>query len=566
MLGDHFNGASLLADLCRSACAVVMLGVVTLGCANSLVCCGSCGSCARYGGGNGYFLDGRLLNDNGFLFGLLNDDGFFGDRLFYRLFGSGLFNRFRLVVVKLPSEVCVCGDNGFILFDQLRYVIGVKLEGSRRLFLTQILANKSAGDERFGIGEGILLLVVDLFDVDGREPLLFTGALYQLQSKRELARRVDLVKEGSLGVFLFGSNIASAVNGILKSRGLKRKIEIQRTGANVDLCDLRVLVGVGVNGPAHALLGAFVAHKRVADSTVIFFGSRTGLHQLCLAALAIACNDVASCFFVKAYDALVAKEIAFVLVIVFFCIGFSFCLILGINLILGVELFDFELFVLGVDGRYTLAVFLCGTCNSNLTLHTDLRLELLESIDRLHHFLGYGIGTLILGNSGGVGLLDDLLGGLNNMLFNKGNLSCIGRHTLMHERLLHGLCGCNCGRSCGNGGFGNRLGRCLCLCDLDGSFLDGSFLCGSFFGNVLGKNGILGVDEVGDRLLRLFVTLIRLNVVDLGCGLGACFLFGNGNLLGNFHRSICGCCSFLFLCCSLILCGNEQIALGTKHD
>ena len=569
VLGNHFDGARLCGDLCRSACAVIMLGVVTLGCADGLVC-GGCGGCARYNGGSRRGNGSRLLDDHGFL----NDDGFLGNRLCYRFFGSGFFYGFGLglgfglIVVKLPSEVCICGDNGFVLFDQLRYVIGVKLKGDRGLFLTQILANESAGDERFGIGEGILLLVIDLFDIDGRESLLFASTLNKLQSKRELARRVDLVKEGRLGVFLFGANVASTINRILKGRGLKRKIKIQRAGANVDLCDLRVLVGVGINGPAHALLGAFVTHKCVADSTVIFFGSGTGLHQLCLAALAIACNDVASGLLVKAYDALVAKEIAFVLVIVLFCIGFSLCLILGINLILSVELFDFELFVLGIDGRYAFSVFLCGTCNSNLTLHTNLRLELLESIDRLHHFLGYGIGTLILGNSGGVGLLDDLLGGLDNMLLNKGPLSGIGGHTLRHKGLLHGLCGCNCCGSGSNGSFGNRLGRLLCgyfLCNLDSlgnCFCGGSFLDRGF----LGKNSILGINEVCNCLLCCLVILIRLDIIGrrCGCGLGCFCLDGNG--LGNFHRSIGGCCGFLLLGCSFILCGDEQIALGTKHD
>ena len=568
MLGDHFDGASLFGNLCRSACAIIVLGVVALGGANGLVRCSSCGGCTRYGGGNGCFFDGGLLNDNRFLFGLLDDNrlflyGFYGSGLFYGL-GLGL------IVVKLPCEVCVCGNNGFVLFDQLRYVIGIKLKGDRRLFLTQVLANESASDKRFGIGEGILLLVVDLFDIDGRESLLFASALNKLQSKCELARRVDLVKEGSLSVFLFRTNVASAVNGILKGRGLKRKIEIQRAGANVDLCDLRVLVGVGVNGPAHALLGAFVAHKRVADSTVIFFGSGTGLHQLCLAALAIACNDVASGLLVKAYDALVAKEIAFVFVIVLFCISFSFGLVLGIDLILGfdlLDLFDLELFILGIDGsRCALAVFLYGTCNSDLAFHTDLRLKLLESIDRLHHFLGYGIGSLILGNGGGVGLLDDLLGGLDNMLFNKGTLSGIGGHTLRHKGLLNGLCGCNCCGSGSNGSFGNRLGRFLCghfLCNLDSLgdlFLDGCFLGGC----LLGKNGILGVDEVGDCLLCSHVILIGLDVIGLGCGRGCFFLDGSG--LGNFHRSICRCGGFLFLGCSLILCGDEQVSLGAQSD
>ena len=542
-LGKHLDGASLLFYLCLFCTCEITLGVVTLGGADGFVC-GGCGGRARYG------CCGSLFNC-----GLFNHGFFFYNRFFLNngLFDYGLLYNLLvlgLVVIKLPGEVCVCGNNGLVLYDQLRYVIGIKLKGCRRLFLAQILANKTAGDERFGIGEGILLFVVNFFDINGRESLLFASALNELECKRELAGRVDLVKEGSLGVFLLCAYVLAAVNRILKRGRLKCQIEIKRAGANVDLCNLCMLVCVGINAPAHALLGAFIAHQRVADSTVILFGLGTGLHQLCLAALAIARDDVATRFFIKANDALVAKEIAFVFVVVLFCIGFSLCLILGIELVLGIDLINLDLFILGVGKGGRACSILCGrTLNGNLALHAELGLELHKLGDRLHHFLGGGAELLALaalGNGGGVGLLDDLLGGFDDMLFNDGSLSAISGCTLGDDGALNGL---NSGNS-----------RLLCNdCGLD-CFLG---LDGLFFLVFLGHNGILGGDEVGDSLKCCLVVCI---VVILLCRLfDVVKLLGSrrlNSLLLGFSFGSCLCLCILCLLCRL--CGNEQISLGIK--
>ena len=184
-LGKHLDGASLFAHLCLGAGTVIALGVVTLGGANGLV--GGCGRCGR-SGSYGSLFGGGLFFYNLFFKNRLLDDGLFFDDLF----GGEFFFCFGLVVIKLPRKVCIGGNNGFVLLNELRYVVGIKLEGCRGLFLTQILANQAAGNKCFGIGKRILLLVVDLFDVDGRKALLFASALYQLKRERELAGRVDL--------------------------------------------------------------------------------------------------------------------------------------------------------------------------------------------------------------------------------------------------------------------------------------------------------------------------------------------------------------------------------------
>ena len=262
-LGKHLDRACFLTYLCLGAGTEITLGVMTLGCANGFVC-GGCGG-GRSGSCGSFFYDGLLLNNRFFFY-----YRFFNNRLFLNnLFNSGL------IVINLPSKVCICGNDGFVLLCQLRYVVGIELKGSRRLFLTQILTDQAAGNKRFGIGKGILLLVIDLLDVDRRKPLLFASTLYQLKGKRELAGRVDLVKEGGFGIFLLAADVASAINGILQCGRLERQIQVERTGTDINFCNLRVFVCIGINGPTHALFCAFVAHECIADGAVILFGSRT---------------------------------------------------------------------------------------------------------------------------------------------------------------------------------------------------------------------------------------------------------------------------------------------------
>ena len=552
--GQYLDGASLFTDLCGSTNTVVTLGIVTLGGANGFVrscCCGgACNGCC----GSGFFNNYRLLGG-----GLFNDNGFFNDRFLNDLFDNNrFFGNLGLIVVKFPSEVCVCGNDRFVLFGHLRNVIGIKLEGDRGLFLTQIFADQAANDKRFGFGKGILLLVVDLFDIDGRESLLFAGTLHKLKGKGKLAGRVDLVKERCFGILLFVAHVAAVVNGILKRGRFECQIKIEGAGTNVDLCNLRMLVGVGVNGPAHALLGALVAHKRIADSTVILFGCGAGLHQLCLTALAVASNDVATRFFVKANDALVAaKEIAFVFVVVLFCIGFSLRLVLCLELfILVLVNLKLLLFDLGICGG-TFAIDRYRTLYGDLALHTELCFELHKFGDRLHHFLGSGADLRLLlalgyGVDGcGVGLLDNLFGGFNDVFFNNGSLSRIAGNTIGKDRTLDRLRG---DRACfgsggNNSGFGN--GCALFLFGLLCGLLDGFFI-------VLGKSCILGGDQIGNCLLCLGIVLIGL--------LKGLLL--DGKLLFLIYVSGTRCLDHLFGlrllhgCNGTLACGCEPISLG----
>ena len=443
---------------------------------------GGCGGRSRYGGcGSRLFNDDRLL-----CFGFYFNDGLFFHNSFLNL---------GLVVVKFPRKVCICGNDGFIFLNQLRHVVGIQFEGCRRFFLAQIFANQAASDQGFGIGKGILLLVVNFFDVDGRKSLLFASTLHKFQSKRELARRVDLIKERCLGIFLLCANIASAIDGILERGGFQCQIKIQGAGTDIDFCNLRMLVGIGVDGPTHTLLGAFIAHKCVADSAIILFGSRTRLHQFCLTALAIAGNNVTTRFFVEANNALVAKEITFVFVIVFFGIGFSFCFVLSFNLVLGIQLINLNHLILGIyQCGCFITVFLCGTCNSNFSLHAKLETELLEFVNRLQHFFGYRICTLIFGNGGGICFFDDLFGGLNDMLFNNRRLSGISRCPLGNNSTFDRMPRLNHrgARRFGNNSGFNSFGDCF------NNFLFGGFAFKFFFRFV--SKFFLGFDQTRDSL------------------------------------------------------------------
>ena len=578
-LGKNLDSASLLGNLCRISVAVVTLGVVTFGCANGFVCgcSGGCGS-----GSHGSLLCNGFLDD-GFFFDNLFCNGFFDNGFFFDDFFDGFFHYLGLIVIKLPGEVCVCGNNGFVFLYQLRYVVGIKFKGSRRLFFAQIFANKSTRNECFGIGKGILLLVVDLFDIDGRKSLLFASSLYQLESQGKLTGRVDLIKEGGFGIFLFAAYILAAINGILKRRGFKSKIKIKCARADIDFCDLCVLVCVSVDGPAHALLGAFVAHKRVADSTVILFGVGARLHQFCLAALAIACHDVATRFLVKANDTLVAKEIAFVIVIVLFCIGFSFSLIFNLSFVLGIDFINLDLFILGFGKCGGAFAIFDRTFNSDLAFHTELGLELHEFGDRLHHLLGSRaeLLALTLGDGGGVGFFDDFLCGFDDVFFNDGSLSRIGRSALGNNGVLNRMNHRDFGILCNHCRFNN-----LCFFDcffhnlFDGFFNDffNNFLFGlfdlfdNFFLVFLGHNGILGCNQVGDSLLCRLVALVIVDIVIvIIIVLSSLLLFCSS--CRRFFCSSCG--SFLcrllssllsLLCLFCRLCGNQQISLGIQND
>ena len=560
---------------------------MTFGCANGLVrgCSGGCGS-GSYGSllCNG-FLDNGFFFDNLFCNGLF-DNGFLFDDFFYGFF-DGFFHAFGLVVVELPSEVCVCGNNGFVFLCQLRYVVGIKLKGSRRLFFAQILANETARNQSFGIGKGILLLVVNFFDVDGRKSLLFTSALYQFECKCKFAGRIDLVKERRFGILLFAAYILAAINGILKCGGFQRKIKIKRAGTDVDSCDLCVIVCISVDRPAHALLGALVAHKRVTDSAIILFGAVARLHQFCLAALAITCNDMTTGLGVKANDALVAKELAFIFVVVFFCIGFSLCLILCIRFFLEIGFLNvifirFGFFILGF-GKYggAFAIF-NRTFNRDLTLHAVLGLNLHKLGKRLQHLLGCGVELFAraLGNGGGVGLFDDFFGGFDDMLFDDGSLSRIGGSTLGDKGVGGGLRRRCLGSLCNNRSFNNL---CFCLGYFFHNLFNGfffndffngfrnDFLYGLFYGlfnNLFDVFLVFGCDQVRDRLLCSRIAIVVIVVI---------YFLHSKLLFGSSCRSLCGCSFGCFLCRSLSrllsllclfcrLCGNQQISLGVQND
>ena len=562
-LGKYLDGASFLADFCLFAIAIVALGVVTLGCANGLVggCGCGCGSGSRssrsfYCGFfyHRFFLDNNLFLNDGFFFNLNN------------LFNNGLFfdNFFclGLIVIKLPGEVCVCRDDGFILFHKLRYMIGIKLECCRRFFLTQVLANQTTRNQCFGIGKRILLLVVDLFDIDGRKTLLFASSLYQLQCKHKLARRIDLVKERRFGIFLFGTNILTTINRIFQRGGIKCKIQIQRARTNVDFCNLHMLVfvGIGIDCPTHALFGSLVTHECVTNCTVIFFGCGTSLYQLCLTALAITRNDVATGLFIKANNAFITKEVAFVFIVIFFCVGFSFSFVFNIEFILGIDFIRFDFFFLGFSKNGgAFAFFLCRMLNSHLSLHAKLGFEFHELGNRLHHLFGSRAELLTLatlGNGGGVGFFDDFLGGFDNMLFYNGSLSAISGSALGDNGTLNGLNNCLGGILCNNSSIG-------CLDDFFNNFLF-VFLChNSFFGSNQVRNCFLC------RLIALVIILFFESF--LLSFISKCSFACSGFLCGSFGSFLlgflCGNCGCLCLSCrSCCFSRNQQISLGIQNN
>ena len=279
------------------------------------------------------------------------------------------------------------------------------------------------------------------------------------------------------------------------------------------------------------------------------------MHQLCFTALAIACDNVATRFFIKADDTFIAKEIAFVFIVVLFCIGFSFSLIFRFYFVLSINFVNLKILLLGIsEGRGALPI-LRRTLNGNLALHTKLCLKLHKLGNRLHHFLSSRteLLALALGNGGGIGLLDDFLGGFDDMLFYNGSLSCISRRTLGNNSTLGGLHHRDLGFLRNNGRFN------LLLC---------------FFNNLffvlLGHNGILGGNQVRDSLLCSLIVLVAVGIGVFILLFELLALTVSGLFLCSRQLSSFLCC---LLCCQLCgsclfcrLCGNQQISLGVTKD
>ena len=442
-------------------------------------------------------------------------------------------------------------------------MIGIQLKRNGRLFLTQILADQATADQRFGSLKGILLLIADGLNVDGRKSLFFASALNKLKRKGELAGRINLVQEGSLGILFLAADITSMVNGILKTCGIKRQIEIQGAVAHIDLRNLRVLVVIAVDGPSDAILRALVTEQCILDFTVVFFHVGACLDQLCLKTLTIMCYDITACLLVKADDTLIAGEkLAFIIVIAFLE-GSFVCGILCIELIvlvcLGLVCF-LILFSLCKGGRGFIHRFDSGMLNRHLMLHTQLCAKLHQLRDRLENFLGSGtvflfcLGGTCCRNSircCGGGLLDDLLVGLLDQFFDHRHLTCgISRAVHGNTTLRQGLRGCI---SCL--GTRNQIGRHrLSLSGL----CDHGLILGMYLFCTLLNCDFRLCNDLFFKLTLSFFGLIFFSIVDKDILLclckGICGIVCFHDFLGSVLLTLCG------------LCDSESIPLGIKHS
>ena len=494
-----------------------------------------------------------LLGNGSFLHHRRGRFGFCG--LFFGSYGLLLFG---LLVVKFPRKVCVYGDHTAVLLGNLRNVVGIQLKGHSGFFLAQIFTDQAAADQVFGGIKGILLLVIDRFDIDGREPLLLACALNQLQCQRELAGGIDLVKEGSLRVLFLASHVASVIHGVLQRCRIERQVQIQRTGAHVDFRDLRTVVAVIVDRPRDAVLCALICEQCVFDCAVILFDVGTGLDQLCLKALAIVCHDIATRLLVKADDALVAREqVAFVLIVTV-AVLLRIALCIRIVLVLCIKLLNFldvlVLFLRVRKGGDALVILHSGIFHRHLMLGTKLRADFHQFCDRLENLLSRGAVTLLClcrrRGRGGRGLLDDLLVGFGDVFFNIRHLSA---------RICRAVYGDSACRGC----LSNRR---LCLRNHGNGC---RLLCRSLLRRLLGNDRLLRHSVVGYglllkgllgniRLLHLLLALIgyiRIRIFLLrrflyGLLLRRCFRLGSTLLHGLLERRA----------------GNKHVSLGKEND
>ena len=507
--------------------------------------------------GDGLLLDGGLFLDDGL--GL--DHGLFLDHGLDLaiLTGQG-------IVIKLPGEVGVCGNDALVLAGNVGDMVGIQLKGGCGLLLADVLLDELSLHEIVGGIEGILLGVIHGLDVDGGEAVLLAGASHQLERPLELAGRADLVLEGRVGVLLLAANVASLIHRALKACGVKRQVKLQNAGLCIDLGDLRAAVVEGVGRPADAILGALVGKERVLQLAVIFFDMRLCLNELCLKALAVAGHQIASGLLNEADDALVAREVAILLgvvhvVLVLGVVGVQGLVLLVLQSKLGIVL-KLVLLVKRIGGPRkggnALALGKGLLCGGGVKLAAALQLVLKEVRKLFEEELG---GASLLrclrrcGRSGcghgNGGLLDDLLDGLGDHLLHdlvgtgaigKGRILC---HGLAADRLRDGDLGHFLGRNGRQNGDRGLLGGLLrkdLLGDFLGHFL-GGFLDGfldGFLGDFLGDllNGLLYegrlVRKDGEGLEVSGFGLVRRLLCDRGLG------YGSGGCLGLVRHGLAG--------------------------
>ena len=372
-------------------------------------------------------------------------------------------------------------------------MIGGKLEGRCGLFLADIFLDQIARHQILGGIKGILLFIIDVLDIDGRQTVLLAYTLYQLHCPLELAGRAELVAERRIHILFDIAHVSTAINGSLKACGIKGKIKLQNTRLDVDLCDRRASVMEAVGSPTDAVFGTLVGKQSVFQLAVIFLDVGTRLDQLCFKALAVVRHDVATRVLVKADDTLVAcKAVAVgivffvvLVILVSFCVCTSFGffqIVLVINLVLVVRVF----FVIrhigsGKSGNtcigVLLALFFLGFRFIALLALLQFVIEKIRKL--FHHRIGRRV-VLLLGGGGGRRFLVHFFISLGHDLFHDLIGACAvskGRFTLGRHhgrlRLCDGLNRRNSdlrlfGGSLGNLGFLRKCGKGLFLNDLVG--------------------------------------------------------------------------------------------------
>ena len=186
---------------------------------------------------------------------------------------------------------------------------GVQLEGAGRLFLPDILLDQAAGDQALGVLKRIGALVVLLFGVDGREPLLLAHPLHQLQRPLEFAGGAQLVAEGGVGILFDVSHVPAVIDRPLQPRGIQRQVQLQRAGFDIDFGQRGAAVEKAFGRPADAGFVPAVGQQRVFQLAVIVLDVGPRLNQLGLKALAVVRNNVIAGGLVKADDFFVAGEV-----------------------------------------------------------------------------------------------------------------------------------------------------------------------------------------------------------------------------------------------------------------
>ena len=183
-----------------------------------------------------------------------------------------------------------------------------KFERRCGLLLADIFPDYAAPHQVLGFFKGIGFFVIDLFDVNRRQPLLFADALHQFQRPAELAVGPHLVLKRRVRIALLVADVSAVVNRILQACRVQRQIQFQIVAADVDFRNRCFAVRKAVGVPADPRLRALVGQERVFQLAVEMFDMRAGLNQAPFKALAIMRNDIAAGLLVVADDPLVSAE------------------------------------------------------------------------------------------------------------------------------------------------------------------------------------------------------------------------------------------------------------------